>query len=95
MRIEGMCTPGIVTADRSRALEEEDGLLEAPTQMAARDVRRVPVVDRGGHIKGLASVDDFLPLLVRELGKISVLIGREQAGEVRKTEDIFRDEFAT
>lgn len=74
---------------------EEDGLLEALTRLAARGVRRAPVIYCNGHIKGLVSVDDFRPLLFRELAKISVLIRREQAGEVRKTEDIFRDEFAT
>jgi hypothetical protein len=35
------------------------------------------------------------PLLARELAKISVLIRRGQIAEVQKTEDLFRDEFAT
>jgi len=77
------------------SLHEEDGLPETLTQMAARGVRRAPVMDRNGHIKGLVSVDDFLPLLVRECAKIAALLRREQAGEERKTEDIFPDEFGT
>jgi CBS domain-containing protein len=77
------------------ALHEEDGLLEALEQMAARGVRRAPIVDRHGHLKGLVSMDDVVPLLARELAKISVLIRREQTGEVRRTEDVLQDEFAT
>jgi CBS domain-containing protein len=75
-------------------LREADGLLEALEQMAARGVRRAPIVDRHGHLKGLVSMDDVVPLLARELAKISVLIRREQIGEVRKTEDVLQDEFA-
>jgi len=76
-------------------LREEDGLLEALEQMAARGVRRAPIVDRHGHLKGLVSIDDVVPLLARELAKISVLIRREQSAEVRRTEDVLQDEFAT
>jgi CBS domain-containing protein len=84
-----------VMSDPVMTVREEDGVLEALTQMAARGVRRAPIVDRNGRLKGLASVDDLLPLLARELAKIAVTINREQRAELRKTEDLFRDEFAT
>src|SRR3990172_6393227 len=86
---------GSVMSTPVLCLREEDGLLEAPEQMAARGVRRAPIVGRHGHLKGLVSMDDMVPLLARELAKISVLIRREQTGEARKTEDVFQDEFAT
>jgi CBS domain-containing protein len=74
---------------------EEDGLIATLDKMCASGVRRAPVVDRHGHLTGLVSVDDLVPLLARELAKIGALIRREQATEVRKTEDTFQDEFAT
>jgi len=76
-------------------VREEAGVLEALSKMAARGVRRAPIVDRNGQLKGLTSIDDLLPLIAQELARISVLINREQRTEVLKTEDLFRDEFAT
>jgi CBS domain-containing protein len=76
-------------------VREEAGVLEALSKMAARGVRRAPIVDRDGRLKGLASIDDLLPLIAQELARISVLINREQRNETLKTEDLFRDEFAT
>jgi CBS domain-containing protein len=73
---------------------EDAGVLEALSRMAARGVRRAPIVDRAGRLRGLASVDDLLPLLAQELARISVLINREQRAEKLKTEDVSRDEFA-
>lgn len=76
-------------------LREEDGFLEALDKMSARGVRRAPVVDRDGRLKGMVSVDDLVPLLARELAKIGALIRHEQAAEMRKTENSFTDEFTT
>jgi len=76
-------------------LREDDGFLEALDKMSARGVRRAPVVDRDGRLKGMVSVDDLVPLLARELAKIGALIRHEQAAEMRKTENSFTDEFAT
>jgi CBS domain-containing protein len=63
--------------------------------MAAQGVRRAPIVDRNGRLRGLASVDDLLPLLAQELARISVLINREQRAEARKTEGGSRDKLAS
>ncbi|OGA60856.1 MAG: hypothetical protein A3G81_24070 [Betaproteobacteria bacterium RIFCSPLOWO2_12_FULL_65_14] len=76
-------------------LREDDGVLESLSRMAARGVRRAPVLDRAGRLSGLVSVDDLVPLLARELAKVSVLIRRGQRHEARKTEDTFKDEFVT
>lgn len=76
-------------------LREDDGVLESLSRMAARGVRRAPVLDRAGRLSGLVSVDDLVPLLARELAKVSVLIRRGQRHEARRTEDAFSDELTT
>ncbi|MDH5535305.1 MAG: CBS domain-containing protein [Betaproteobacteria bacterium] len=75
-------------------LREDDGLLVALDRMSAGGVRRAPVVDADGHLRGLVSVDDLVPLLARELAKIGALIRHEQAAEARNTENLVADEFA-
>lgn len=75
-------------------LREEDGFLAALDKMSARGVRRAPVVDGEGHLKGLVSFDDLVLLLAQELAKIGALIRHEQAAEIQKTGDSFAGEFA-
>lgn len=75
-------------------LREEDGFLAALDKMSARGVRRAPVVDGEGHLSGMVSVDDLVPLLARELAKIGALIRHGQAAEPRKTDAPYPDEFA-
>src|SRR5512146_293716 len=76
-------------------VREDDGFIAALDKMSARGVRRAPVVDRDGHLKGLVSVDDLVPLLARELAKIGALIRHEQDEESVKTENSFQNEFAS
>jgi len=77
------------------SLREDDGFIEALDKMSAQGVRRAPVVDREGHLKGMVSVDDLVPLLARELAKIGALIRHGQATEMRKAGNQFIDEFAS
>ena len=86
---------GSVMSTPVLSLREEDSLLEALDKMSAGGVRRAPVLDRDGRLKGLVSVDDLVPLLARELAKIGALIRHEQAAVIRKTENSFSDEFAS
>jgi CBS domain-containing protein len=76
------------------SLIEDDGFVAALDKMSAQGVRRAPVLDREGRLKGLVSVDDLVPLLARELAKIGALIRHGQAAEMRKNESLFSDEFA-
>jgi len=76
------------------SLSQDDSFLEALDKMSAQGVRRAPVLDRDGRLKGLVSVDDLVPLLARELAKIGALIRHGQAAEMRKNETTFSDEFA-
>jgi CBS domain-containing protein len=86
---------GSVMSSPVLSLREEDGFLEALDKMSAGGVRRAPILDRDGRLKGLVSVDDLVPLLARELAKIGALIRHEQAAETRKTKNSFSDEFAS
>ena len=76
------------------SLTEDDTFIEALDKMAARGVRRAPVLDRNGQLRGLVSVDDLVPLLARELAKIGALIRHGQAAEMQKNANAFTDEFA-
>jgi CBS domain-containing protein len=84
---------GSVMSTPLLTVREDEDLASALEKMSARGVRRAPVVDRSGHLAGLISVDDLVPLLARELGKIGALIRRDQAGEIRKTEYPAQDEI--
>src|SRR5512134_3624636 len=85
---------GAVMSTPVVSLREEDSIIEALDKMSARGVRRAPVLDRDGRLKGLVSVDDLVPLLARELAKIGALIRHGQAAEMRKNANAFTDEFA-
>jgi CBS domain-containing protein len=85
---------GSVMSSPVLTLHEDDGFIEALDKMSARGVRRAPVVDREGCLKGMVSVNDLVPLLARELAKIGALIRHGQAAETRKTGDHLIDEFA-
>lgn len=88
-------TVGSVMSTPVLTLREDDGFLEALDKMSARGVRRAPVTDRQGRLRGLISVDDLVPLLARELAKVGALIRHGQAAEIHKTESSLIDEFAT
>jgi CBS domain-containing protein len=85
---------GAVMSSPVVSLREDDGFIEALDKMSGGGVRRAPVVDREGRLKGMVSVDDLVPLLARELAKIGALIRHGQAAEIRRAGDKFLDEFA-
>ena len=87
-------TVGAVMSAPVVSLREDDGFIEALDKMSAGGVRRAPVLDRDGRLKGMVSVDDLVPLLARELAKIGALIRHGQAAEIRKTGDLLIDELA-
>jgi len=90
----GQTTVGSVMSAPVVSLREDDGFVAALDKMSAHGVRRAPVLDREGRLKGLVSVDDLVPLLARELAKIGALIRHGQATEMKKNATAFSDEFA-
>lgn len=66
----------IMTTDVS-TIRKDTGIFEAVQVMKSSKVRRLPVVDMGGRLVGLITVDDIIRLLARELGEIARVIGNE------------------
>lgn len=51
------------------------------SRMRWANVRRVPVVDDGGAVVGMLSLDDVLPVLARQLVDIAMLLAQQPAHE--------------
>jgi len=62
-------------------VKEDTGVFEAIQFMRVRGIRRLPVVDDGGNLVGVVTLDDLLGLLVEELGLLVKLIAHEQRKE--------------
>ncbi|MBI3989974.1 MAG: CBS domain-containing protein [candidate division NC10 bacterium] len=67
-KLEEVMTPRVLTASR------DEILLRVAKRMAEASVRRLPVVDEEGKVKGIISVDDILVLLITELSNICAAI---------------------
>lgn len=68
------------------AVEEQASLAETVRTMAAKGVRRLPVVNSAGLLAGIVTVDDLLPQLAAPLSVLSELLarGRQCESERRK-----------
>jgi CBS domain-containing protein len=62
------------------ARDTED-LAEALRRMRSSGVRRLPVVDSAGSLKGLLSFDDILHYVEQQVGALSSLIAHERKRE--------------
>lgn len=61
----------------------DQGVFETIQQMRQKGIRRLPVVDEGGVLIGIITLDDLLQLLAEEFGEIGRLLGRERAIEAQ------------
>jgi CBS domain-containing protein len=62
---------------RPVVINEDAGIFDAARLLSRRGVRRLPVVDRGGKLVGLLSLDDLLILLGSEMGHIASALASE------------------
>jgi len=67
----------IMTKDLVLTLREDMGLLEALEQIRKSAVRRFPVVDMDGKLKGIITLDDIIRLLGREIADVADVIENE------------------
>ena len=56
---------------------ENDRLWDTLQRMRIKGVRRIPVVDQHGALKGILTSDDLLEILAGELGEMAKLVNRE------------------
>ena len=68
--------PRLVTAT------DKEDLSAALQRMRVHGIRRLPVVDEGGALKGILTMDDALEFLDQELAEIARLVIREQKREM-------------
>lgn len=61
---------------------ETQSIFETIRYMRSRGVRRVPVVDNGGWLVGIVTLDDLLELIAEELNEMTKLISRGRQLEV-------------
>jgi CBS domain-containing protein len=64
-----------------RTIPDDTGLFTLTQCMKEYEVRRLPIVDSEGHLVGLVSFDDLLPILGRELYNLAE--GMERGLEVK------------
>lgn len=67
-RLEQVMVSRVITA------QEDEILLKAVKKMAEARIRRLPIVDRSGKVKGIISVDDILVPLITELSNVCAAI---------------------
>jgi CBS domain-containing protein len=70
-------TAADVMASEPLTLPSSAGILELTERMGAENVRRVPVVDDGGIIVGIVTLDDVVRLLSTELEHLADVIEAE------------------
>ena len=75
-------TVGDIMVTELATVKENAGLSETIEYMRAKGVRRVPVVDRGGGLVGILTLDDLLELLAEELLALAKLVRHEQKKEM-------------
>ncbi|HET8700554.1 MAG TPA: CBS domain-containing protein [Nitrococcus sp.] len=65
-------------------VREDESLFDALEIMRSRGVRRVPVVDAGGALVGIITVDDVIGLLAEMLDDLAAIVERQREREVRR-----------
>jgi CBS domain-containing protein len=77
---------GDLVVGRLVTAEERDGCAATVRLMAAKGVRRMPVVNAAGALVGIVTIDDLLPQLAAQLADLSELAarGREQETVARR-----------
>jgi len=66
-------------------LRSFQGLNDALNMMCAKGVRRAPIVDSENNIVGIATADDLLILIAKEINKLAYLINKQVASVKEKT----------
>lgn len=79
-RIEELRLAEVMSWDLVTA-REDDGMNEALERMRARGVRRLPVVDEKGVLRGILAYDDLVDWVGQQLFELTKLVANEQRRE--------------
>ena len=60
-------------------LEEDMGLYQALEMLKGKSVRRYPVIDKNGDLKGIITLDDIIFLLGKELYDVASIVQSESS----------------
>ncbi len=72
----------VMSADAS-LVREQDSIPDALRAMREKGVRRLPVVNAGGGLVGIITIDDVLELVAEEMDGFVRTLRRERAREAR------------
>ena len=75
---------GDVMSYEIATVSENDELWETLERMRKLGVRRMPVVDAGGMLVGIITLDDLMELMAEAMSHIASLIRREIGTEARR-----------
>ncbi|WP_135827144.1 CBS domain-containing protein [Halorussus ruber] len=73
---EEMTAGDVMTGDPA-TIPTDAGVFELTEAMSAAAVRRMPVVDDGGSLAGIVTLDDLNRLLVDEMGELADVVEAE------------------
>jgi predicted transcriptional regulator len=59
-----------------RVLREEEGLFDSIKMFSSAGVRRLPVVNKAGAVKGIIALNDVLMLLGNEMAHVSTALSK-------------------
>lgn len=76
-------TLGDVAGAALITVQETDDVFTAVRRMRSKGVRRLPVVDEDGVLRGIFTLDDFVELISEELRDATEIIDREQTREAK------------
>lgn len=76
-------TVGDIMSTGALIAEEEDDIGEILEDMRKEGVRRVPVVDQGGILIGIFSLDDFLQIMALHMDLVAGIVGSQRLEETR------------
>jgi len=70
---------GDIMSSKLITAKESDDVYETLVKMRSKVIRRIPVVDDAGYLKGMLTIDDVLEFFSKEMGEIVSLFKKEQA----------------
>ncbi|MBI2296080.1 MAG: CBS domain-containing protein [Betaproteobacteria bacterium] len=76
-------TVGDIMAQELVTARGSEGVLGTMEIMRYKGVRRLPIVDRGGQLIGIVTIDDLLEVLAEELTELARIVARERAHEAQ------------